>query len=987
MTVKKTNTRSKKLNSISVESSPAMNPPEKNTRVKSKPLFVVAIGASAGGLEALKNVFSQSQLNNSLTFIVVTHLCPDKTSVLPELLQQYTSLKVLVITDNQKVESNHIYVLPPGKNVYIRKGILHLIPFSSETKMHPIDFFLRSLAEDQCSKSICIILSGTGNDGAIGLRAIAKQRGLVIAQMAKSATYDVMPKSAINTGLVDYIFHPHQIYPFLINYVAHFENNKTSLPASISDEIQQILTLLRTNTGHDFSLYKPNTIFRRIQKRLSILQIDNLSTYLQYLQQNLNEIQILFKELLINVTNFFRDPDAFNILKEILLKKILLNKSQSENLRVWIPGCSTGEEVYSIAIILQECMEQLKCHFNVQIFGTDIDEEAIEIARAGIFPLDIKNDITEERLNRFFTREENTYKMNIDIRKMIIFAVQNLIKDPPFTKLDLLSCRNLLIYLSSQLQKRLFSLFHYSLKPDGLLFLGTSEAISGSVDLFTILNRRWKIFQRKSGSTTFNTILNLPYTSNPSESMNMNIMERNTQDIEPSLEHIVEHVLLNNYTPASFVLDENGKIIYIYGRTSKFIEFTSGEVRLNFIDMIRPELKSKVLTAIRKASTLQKEEMLNGLPLKEGGEFKYINIRVRPIVEAKPFNRVLLLLIFEELPAVLQNTEITKNDKKSELGKRIIQLEQELKYTKESLQSTIEELETSNEELKSSNEELQSTNEELQSTNEEIETSKEELQSLNEELTTVNSELESRIEQLSSANDDIKNLLDNTEIATIFLDKDLCIKRFTPRATDIINLIPTDVGRPINHIVSNLQYDKLMDDARRVLKTLESKTIEVMDKSGRWYVIRIIPYRTVNNIIDGVVITFLNIHNQKKAENELVKIENDFKVAKEIANQLINTLPYPALLLDKQFKVLIDNNCFVELFHLNGESVVGQNFFKLKLKFDKNKVKQILEEFLLKGDTHHEIKFEINDGISKVKVQKVFDSVLFVLFITDPLCE
>ena len=986
MTTKKNNTRSKKHNTIGEEPSTTLDVLEYHPK-KSHPLFIVGIGASAGGLEVLKGVFSNSTANESLSFVVVTHLSPDKTSVLPELLQQYTPLKVVAITDNQKVEPKHIYVLPPGRNVQIRKGVLHLTPISNDTKMHPIDFFLRSLAEDQGSRSICIILSGTGNDGTLGLRVISKQKGLVIAQMVKSAIYDVMPKSAINTGLVDYIFPPNQIYPFLVNFVAHFVNETPHLPASISDEIQQILTLLRTNTGHDFSLYKPNTIFRRIQKRLSILQIDNLSTYTHYLQQNLNEIQILFKELLINVTNFFRDPDAFDTLKEILLQKILMNKSQSESLRVWIPGCSTGEEVYSIAIILQECMEQLKCHFNVQIFGTDIDEEAIEIARAGIFPLDIKNDITEERLNRFFTREENSYKMNIDIRKMIIFAVQNLIKDPPFTKLDLLSCRNLLIYLSSQLQKRLFSLFHYSLKSDGLLFLGTSEAISGSVDLFTILNRRWKIFQRKGGSTTFNTIMSLPYASNPSESMNINIMERNTQDIEPSLAHVVEHVLLNNYTPASFVLDENGKIIYVYGRTSRFIEFTSGEVRLNFIDMIRPELKAKVLNAMRKASTLQKEELLNNLPLKEGNEFKYINIRIRPVVEAKPFNRMLLLLIFEELPAVTQNPEITKHDKKSDLGKRIIQLEQELKYTKESLQSTIEELETSNEELKSSNEELQSTNEELQSTNEEIETSKEELQSLNEELTTVNSELESRIEQLSSANDDIKNLLDNTEIATIFLDKDLCIKRFTPRATDIVNLIPTDVGRPINHIVSNLQYDKLLDDARKVLKTLESKTTEVMDKSGRWYVVRIIPYRTVNNIIDGVVITFLNIHNQKKAENELIRIGHEFKAAQEIASQLINTLPYPALLIDKHYKVLLENNCFSELYTHNVDKLTTHNLFKSALRFDKNKLKQFIDDFFSKENAPSEIELDINEKNCKIKIQRVLDSVLFILFKTNSGCE
>lgn len=943
-------------------------------------LFIAAIGASAGGLDALKDFLSLSKLNNNLAFVIITHLSPDKISLLPEILQEYTSLKIMPIANGLKIEANHIYVLPPGKISFIQKGILFLTDFTNETRAHPIDYFFRSLAEDQGRKAICIILSGTGSDGTLGLRAISKQKGLVIAQMAKSASYDVMPKSAINTGLVDYIFLPQQIYPFLLNYVAHFGKEKTPLPASIAEEIQQILSLLKNTTGHDFSLYKPNTIFRRIQKRLNILQLDTLSSYFQYLHQQPSEIQILFKELLINVTNFFRDPEAFEVLKELILKLIFTNKSQSDSIRVWIPGCSTGEEVYSIAIILQECMESLKCHFNVQIFGTDIDEEAIEIARSGVFPLDIEKDIPENRLTRFFTREENSYKLNIDIRKMIIFAVQNVIKDPPFTKLDLLSCRNLLIYLNAQLQKKLFSLFHYSLNPEGLLFLGTSEAISGSVDLFTILNRRWKIFQRKGNSSpSYNSIMNLPYTNYQSKSANIKYMETNTQDIEPNLSHLVENILLNNYTPAAFVLDEGGKIIYIYGRTSKYIEFTSGEVRLNFIDMVRPELKTKVISALRKASTLQKEEILSHLPLKEGNEFRYINIKIRPIIEARVFHRMLLLIIFEESPALVPNSEITKNDKKTELGKRVLQLEQELRYTKESLQSTIEELETSNEELKSSNEELQSTNEELQSTNEEIETSKEELQSLNEELTTVNSELENRIEQLSSANDDIKNLLDNTEIATIFLDRDLCIKRFTPRATEIMNLIPTDVGRPLNHIVSTLQYDKLIEDSRRVLKTLESKTIEVMDKSGRWYVVRIIPYRTVNNIIDGVVITFLNIHNQKKAENELEKINNDYKSIKEIESQLINVIPYPTLIIDKQFKYILANNCFMNVFNENELNLTAQNIFSAKLKMNCNKLKPFLEDFLKSTDNHCEGDFKFNQETSfKVTIQKISNSVLML---------
>lgn len=947
---------------------------------KNHSMYIAAIGASAGGLEALKIFFSHTQPHPKLSFVVITHLNPEKISTLPELLQQYTTMPVLPIVNYQKVEPSHVYVLPPGKSVFIRGGILHLSERNGDSKFHPIDFFLRSLANDQGSKSICIILSGTGNDGTIGLSAIRKQGGLILVQTTTSARYDSMPKSAINTGLVDYTFIPQKMYAFLATYLAHKEGRSITLEASIADEIQQILSLLRSATNHDFSHYKPNTIFRRIQKRLGILQLDTLSNYIQYIKHHPNEIQILFKELLINVTSFFRDPEAFAILKEELLKNILKKRPQNEYIRVWVPGCATGEEAYSIAIILLECMEQLKRHLNIQIFGTDIDAEAIEIARTGIFPIDIKHDLSEERLNRFFVKEENSYKVNIDIRKMIIFATQNLIKDPPFTKLDLLSCRNLLIYLNSQLQKRIFSLFHYSLKPDGLLFLGTSEAISGSIDLFTIIDRRWKIFQRKWGTSSFNSVISLPSPSQTLENIGTNSMEKNTSNIEPTLAHLVERILLENYTPACVVLDENGKIIYIYGRTGKFLEFPSGEARFQFIEMIRPELKSKVMSAIQKVSSQQKEEILKGLSLKEGTDFKYINITIRPIFEAKPFNKTLLLIVFEEeVLSVEQTEELQKHNKKNAFDKRIVQLEQELKYTKESLQTTIEELETSNEELKSSNEELQSTNEELQSTNEEIETSKEELQSLNEELTTVNAELESRIEQLSSANDDIKNLLDNTEIATIFLDKDLCIKRFTPRATDIINLIPTDVGRPISHIVSNLEYGKLMDDARSVLKTLESKTAEVQDKSGHWYVIRIIPYRTVTNIIDGVVITFLNIHNQKKAENDLIKLKEDYKSVQTINLCLLGALPHAAMLLDKQYNLIQVNDHFIKKFNFKKNNLIGENILKLKLSWDKVKLKQILNENPPKGQLIEQKLNLSENNTCSITVQVILDSVILLV--------
>jgi len=906
---------------------------------------IIVVGTPDGELENLKDFFKYMPANSGIAFIIITHLEPNHISLLPELLQNYTLMTVTMIAQAIKVAANQIYILPPGKYISICDGVLNLV---SAEAQRPVDFFLHSLVQDQSSKGICIILSGNANDSTIGLQLLREKGGLVIAECAKSVQHNGMLKRAISTGLVDYILAPDKMPRILLKYVAQSLNKSILIEDRISDEIQQILLLLYNHTGHDFSLYKPNTICRRIQKRMSIQQLDSLSHYIRYLHQNSKEIEVLFKELLINVTNFFRDPKAFDFLKQELMERILKNKSKDDCLRVWVPGCSTGEETYSIAIVLQECMDTLRRYFNVRIFGTDIDSEAIEFARAGIYPANIVLDVSPERLNRFFTKENNSYKISGDIRKMIIFAEQSITKDPPFTKLDLLSCRNLLIYLSSQLQKKILPLFHYSLKSNGLLFLGSSETIGGSVDLFSILDRRWKVFKHRGGVTSFPVVMDFPSATALSEITEIPTMEKTMQEDEPKLSHLVESILLETYAPACVAIDEKNCIIYVYGRTGKFLEFASGEARLNILDMVRSELKSKLASAIRKANSQQQEVTFTGLQIKEGTEFKYLTLKVKPLVDAEISRKHLLLVIFEDMNAFTTGDPASeKRVSKNELDKKVIQLEEELKYTKGNLQTTIEELETSNEELKSSNEELQSINEELQSTNEEIETSKEELQSLNEELTTVNTELESRIEQLSSTNDDIKNLLDNTEIATIFLDKDLCIKRFTPRATEIINLISADVGRPIAHIVSNLHYEKLVEDARIVLKTLESKTTEVRNKSGHWHVIRIIPYRTVTNVIDGVVVTFLNIHAQKEAEEKLLQLEKNSREIQGLNKLILEMLPHPTLILDGNFNIIGLNHSLNKIFGNEVDKLIGSSIYKLNSQgWDIIKIKHLLEKLL-----------------------------------------
>jgi two-component system CheB/CheR fusion protein len=938
--------------------------------------IIVAIGASAGGLESLKTFFLHSLPNDNIAFVIITHLSPEHVSILPELLQQCTLIKVLPITDKQKIKANHIYVLPPGKKAAIHNGILELIDRSpgSHVKL-PIDFFLSSLAIDQGKKAICIILSGMGHDGTIGLSLLRKKGGLVIVQTVNSARYEVMPQSAINTGLVDYILPPEDMYAFLLKYTAHLKDKTISLDECVSDEIKKTLVLIKNQIGHDFSLYKSNTIFRRINKRLSLLQISTLSDYIEYLHHNPEEITILFKELLINVTSFFRDPEVFELLKNELMEKIARHKPEDNFLRIWVPACSTGEEAYSIAIIIHECMSLLKLNINVQIFGTDIDEDAIEMARAGIFSANIKEHMSPERLKNFFTKENDSYKINSDIRKMIIFAVQNIVKDPPFTRLDLLSCRNLLIYLTSPLQKRILPLFHYSLKPKGLLLLGTSENIGGSADFFHTLNKKWKIFTRNEGKSSFISSQEISFKRHLPETLDVKIMENTMQNIETNLSHLIKNILLEYYTPACVVIDETGAIVYVYGHTSRFLEFASGEARFGFQDMIRPELKSKLRNKIHEAFKHQKELVLNNIQLNDVDETQCIHVKLKPLPKVDFFKGQLLLILFEEAqPFVLKE----KNGKKESNENKNSLLKEELKYTKENLQSTIEELETSNEELKSSNEELQSTNEELQSTNEEIETSKEELQSLNEELSTVNVELENRIELLSCANDDIKNLLDNTEIAVVFLDNNLCLKRFTPKATEIISLILTDVGRPISHIVSNLHYDQLVEDARHVLQTLEPMTTEAIDKSGHWYVIRIIPYRTITNRIDGVVITFLNIHTQKQSENKLNALENNVAMNKEFNNILLNNIPSPALILNTNINttIVVANEPFVNQFKVNHDEIDGLSLYEIKLEWDKNALKNLIDNLLTKEKLVENYNVE---GVGSITAHKFSSIILLII--------
>jgi len=877
---------------------------------KAKSFPIIAIGGSAGSFAALEKFFTHMPVDSGMAFVIIMHLDPNHKGHISEIIKNYTSMPVHEALDGIALEHDHVYIIPPNKDMGIHNRKLLLLNIATPHGFRqPIDYFFQSLADDQWNRAVGIVLSGMGSDGEIGVRMIKEKLGLAMVQDPETAQYNSMPRASIATNLIDYVLAPEEMPIKLIQYLNHpvlSEEPSEQVRSEIRNttSIQKILMLLRSQTGHDFALYKKSTIVRRIDRRVAFHQLPDYVHYVNYLRENPQEVDILFNELLIGVTKFFRDTVAFDSLKAKLCT-LVQHKKNDEPVRVWIAGCSTGEEAYSVAMMLMECLDTPtnKKLPKIQIFATDLDPEAIEQARQGNYFGNIAADVSVERLERFFVKNDNGYTVRKDLREMIVFAQHNLIKDAPFTRLDLLCCRNLMIYLTAELQRKIIPIFHYSLNEKGIMFMGPAETIGGFTELFSPTDPKWKIFERKEGSTGLNKMIDFPFhvAKQPATMLRNEEVERISAKV--SVSETFNKILLENFTPTSILVNEKGDILYTNGKTGNYLQLPRGEAVMNIHKMAREELRYVLGNIIHQARNQKGLVTINDIKVLNGGITSVVNLNARMLEESGL--QGLLLIVIEDKGTLKKNSK--RGATNGGRSQAVEDLEKELVYTKQQLHSTIEQMETSLEELKSTNEELQSTNEELQSTNEESLTTKEEMQSLNEELMTVNMQYQSKAEELSRLNNDMKNLLDATEIGTIFLNNELEILRYTPQVKKLFNIIPTDVGRSLSDIVSNFDYAHVKEVIREVIERLSTIQVEINTKTNDWYTVRIMPYRTLDNFISGAVLTFSVITNYKQMEFKL-------NVLQKYSDGVVNQFNQAALQLDSDLNVLNINNMFLESF-------------------------------------------------------------------------
>ncbi|AZO70350.1 MULTISPECIES: CheR family methyltransferase [unclassified Mesorhizobium] len=853
------------------------------------PSPIIGIGASAGGIGALQKFFPQVPADSGFAYVVIQHLDAEHESVLASIIQRCTEIETKTAAEGLEIEPNHIYVIPPAASVTIENHRFHLAKMATtRARRTPIDDFFTSLALEQSGNAAGIILSGTGSDGTIGLRAIKERGGLTLAQ--ESAEYDGMMRSAVQSGLVDMVVPAEEMAGKLVGYFSHAkrtESERDRRKREVAEQLSRIAALLRARTGHDFSGYKDNTILRRIQRRMQVLQIDDPTSFYERLREEPQQVDLLFQDLLIGVTSFFRDPEAFDTLERQVIPKLFEGRKPDETIRVWVPGCATGEEAYSIAMLLKENAPRGAASPNLQIFATDIDERALEVARAGRYPATIATDVTPKRLKEFFSREDGTYRVASDLRETCLFSAHNLLRDPPFSKLDLIACRNLLIYMGPELQEKIVPIFHYALRSSGYLFLGSSENVTRHAPLFSTIDKTSRIFQKRSG-IAMHRLPEFPLAAAARQAPPL--LRRGT--MAGTLREVAERVLVERYSPAFVVVNADGEVMHSSGGTGKYLELAAGAPDHNVFSMARRGLRMDLRAALHKAVNTGQVAVQNKISVGTNGGRQTISLAVQPL-PPDGSSDPLYMLVFRDIGGITPEAEDepvhTTDDVESA---NVSQLEKELRETRERLQITTEELESSNEELKSSNEELSSINEELQSSNEELETSKEELQSINEELQTVNAELNIRVDELSRANNDMANLLESTQIATVFLDRDLCIKSFTPTARDLFRLVESDVGRPLAHVRPRFAADGLHTDMEQVLHRLGTieRQIGGVD-NGKRYIMRVLPYRTIDNVIAGVVVTFVDVTQIAQAEERIGALSHDLRNRVESLETLLDLVP------------------------------------------------------------------------------------------------
>jgi two-component system CheB/CheR fusion protein len=846
---------------------------------------VVAIGASAGGLEALQDFFKNMTPTPDAAFVVIQHLSPDYKSYMNELLSRYTSIKIEIVTDGMALQANHIYLIPPKMNMTIFHGVLYLYELSATRTLNlPIDIFFRSLAKDQEKNAVGIILSGAGSDGTLGIKAIKEFGGMTMAQDDESAKFESMPHSSISSGMVDIIRPPKQLAEELIHYIKHpFVKGKRRIETILAGEqsqLSKVISILSETKNVDFSCYKENTIIRRLEKRISINRFEKIEDYIKFLLNNSKEINILFNELLIGVTRFFRDEAAFNSLKGQVISKIIESSAANKEIRVWVAACSTGEEAYSLAILFKECMAEYNANREVKIFATDLDKNSLEFASAGFYPDNIVADVSHERVAKYFTKKEGGYQINENIRSMIVFARQNIINDPPFSKLDLVSCRNFLIYVNPNTQQKIFSIFNMALNDNAHLFLGSSESLGNMSEGFKAIDTKSKIFQKQAN---YKPVLqqglkrSSEYKNYP-EFLHASSLMKTSKGKNRFLEILFDQIMID-YLPPSVVIDENYDILHTINDVNSYISIPTGQITINLLKMLSKENAVFVSSLIRRASKSEDELIIENIESKIIG--KQLCLSCKKIVD-KLNNSCYYLVSFNEKELETNKKRPTKSGKlnvEMHYNERIDELEKELQLKSESLQATVEELETSNEELQSSNEELIASNEELQSTNEE-------LQSVNEELYTVNSEHIRKIEELTELTSDIENLLKNTQIGTLYLDQQLIIRKVNDVASQLTNIISTDVGRPLKHLsLNNFDVD-LLAEIESVYSHLQPFEKEIQDKKGKWYLMSIIPYRTVDNAVEGIIVTFVNISKLKREEELKLASEKRYRSYIEVTGQI-----------------------------------------------------------------------------------------------------